>query len=58
MKKKCRVEIETVENGYEVVVWKHEHQEEMYPEPKKFVAEDIDSALDIAKAEMNKKPLE
>jgi hypothetical protein len=47
-----RIEVEQVENGYKVVVWKVEDSEgetHMYPEPKTFVATDEAEVLDLVK---------
>lgn len=47
-----RIEIETVENGFEVTVWKPEEEKDEktdfgYTEPKKYVAQDKKEAMKI-----------
>lgn len=43
-----RVEVVTVENGFEVVVWKTE-EDGMYSEPKKYVATSKEEAIELVK---------
>ncbi len=49
---KNRIEVEQVENGFEVTVWEKpkedaEGHELMYHEPKKFIAKDIEEVMEI-----------
>lgn len=55
-----RIEIEEVENGVKVVVWKEEKEDEngeemMYPEPKTFVFEDVEDAVNMVRKKFTKK---
>lgn len=49
---KNRIEIQKLENGYEVEVWEEEkedssNEEMMYPTPKKYVAKTKEEAIEI-----------
>lgn len=43
-----RIEIEELENGFEVSVWKEDKEsDDMYPDAKKFVAKDKEEVMEI-----------
>lgn len=55
-----RMEIEQAENGFQVTVWKEEEEsdsseEMLYPEPKRYVAGDVDEVVAMVQEKLTMK---